>query len=90
MGRNLSARAVFCGLVIFLSGKQSFAQEMVPIQKYVDQIGSERNPDAANFLFLRCTTILLLVGSLLQKTEIKACMQREKSTGNLVNTFSRP
>jgi hypothetical protein len=67
MGRNLSALAVFCGLVIFLSGKQSFAQEMVPIQKYVDQIGSERNPDAANFLFLRCTTILLLVGSLLQK-----------------------
>src|SRR5262245_34722952 len=61
--------AVFCGLAIFLSGKPSFAQEMVPIQKYIDQIGSERNPDAANFLFLRCATILLLVGSLLEKDQ---------------------
>jgi hypothetical protein len=42
---------------------------MVPIQKYIDQNGSERNPDAANFLFLRCATILLLVGSLLQNDQ---------------------
>jgi hypothetical protein len=69
MGRNLQGIAVFCGLVIFLSGKPSFAQEMVPIQKYIDQNGSERNPDAANFLFLRCATILLLVGSLLQNDQ---------------------
>jgi hypothetical protein len=69
MGRNLRGIAVFCGLVIFLSGKPSFAQEMVPIQKYIDQNGSERNPDAANFLFLRCATILLLVGSLLQNDQ---------------------
>src|SRR5262245_25191080 len=69
MGRTLRGIALFCGLMIFLSGKPSFAQEMVPIQRYIDQIGSERNPDAANFVFLRCAAILLLVGSLLEKDQ---------------------
>ena len=44
-----------------------FSQEMDAIEKYMGQNDFERNPAAAQFVFLRCASIFLLVGGHLQR-----------------------
>lgn len=58
---------MFLGTFLIPSGN-AVSQEMTTIERYMEQNNFNSNPGAAEHVFLRCASILLLAGGYLQQT----------------------